>query len=123
MNVRHPCCATDFSKADVYSPQTVHRPQTKVQLEGAISFLQVFVLIWKKDYLKEHGKLKDSCIIKKSTPIWIIFKKSTTLKFSAQLAGRSIAVLTAHVTLERERLGGSAKFQELPESSAASLYY
>lgn len=82
-----------------------------------MSFLEVFVLIWKKDYLKEHGKLKDSCIVKKSAPAWIIYKKSTNLKFSA------IAVLTAHVTLEREGLGGSAKFQELPESSAASLHY
>lgn len=59
----------------------------------------------------------------KSTLAWILVKKSTTLKLSAQLAGRSIAVLTTHVTSEREGLGASAKFQKLPASSAASLYY
>lgn len=33
----------------------------------------------------------------------LIFKtKSVTVKLSAQLAGRSTAVLTAHITLERE---------------------
>lgn len=45
-----------------------------------------------------------------------IFLKSATLQLSAQLAGRSTAVLTAYVTLERRGLCGSAKFQGLPES-------